>query len=256
MSTLPIIIIAAVSGWGVIATGLAILWGRNLRRERDDHEQAQERIASFRSAVVRLKEQAAALNEQFAALQKEHAELRQAYDAQREAAEDAAEPKPEPALPMVMIDTLDLSSEIGALFEHVARVASTVRNYSAYTRGHNAPEQAKARYDLLWLADCLHNFDEIGRALSRGSVQALSSACEDTGAMYDKYLKDASGYNSRDTFQRLSDNVPLDPPSEAFRSIIAKTGPAARTRASREPLLEPDRFMPTARSSRGLAEAR
>ncbi|TWH15887.1 hypothetical protein L613_001500000040 [Pseudoxanthomonas taiwanensis J19] len=41
--------------------------------------------------------------------------------------------------------------------------------------------------------------------------------------MYDTYLTDSSGYDSRDTFRRLSDRVPLTGVSEAIRSIVMKT---------------------------------
>mgnify|MGYP006885625923 FL=1 len=40
--------------------------------------------------------------------------------------------------------------------------------------------------------------------------------------MYEHYLKDGSGYNSRDTFQRLSSDIPLSEATDAIRSIIVK----------------------------------
>jgi hypothetical protein len=152
----------------------------------------------------------------FEALQREHLALRQAHDASEQAL--AEQP-----MPLVMIDSLDLSGEIGMLFEHVARVAIAIRNYSAYTRGHQGREPDKARYDLLWLADCLHTFDRIGKALAAGSQRALAAACEELLAMYDTYPKDGSGYDSRDTFRRLAERVPLAGVTDAIRVIAMKT---------------------------------
>ncbi|GEM_PF-486725 len=219
MSALSSILMAAASGWALITTILAIVWSRSLRRERQGHEDTQELIARYRSALAKLDEKAAGLTEQLNALQREHSELRHSLDAQSQ------EPVEQP-VPTIVIDGLDISGEIGLLFEHVARVAATIRNYSAYTRGHSAPEQNKARYDLLWLSDSLHSLDKIGKALASGSLKALSAACSELLSMYDAYLKDTSGYNSRDTFQRLSDSVPLAEVKDAIRSITIKAAPA------------------------------
>ena len=79
-------------------------------------------------------------------------------------AREQGQPAAGRSFPMVVVDSLDISAEIGLLFEHVARVAAAIRGYSAFTRGHHGPEPAKARYDLLWLSDCLHTFDRVGRA--------------------------------------------------------------------------------------------
>ncbi len=111
------------------------------------------------------------------------------------------------------------------------RVATAIRNYSAYTRGHYGQEHTKARYDLLWLADCLHTFDRVGKALAGGSQRALSAACEELLSMYDTYLKDGSGYDSRDTFRRLSDRVPLAGVTDAIRAIAMKTAADGEVRA-------------------------
>ncbi len=87
-------------------------------------------------------------------------------------------------------------------------------------------EPDKARYDLLWLADCLHTFDRIGKALGGGSQRALAAACKELLAMYDTYPRDGSGYDSRDTFRRLTTQVPLDRVSDAIRTIVMKTAAA------------------------------
>lgn len=221
MSIFPIILMSVFAGWAICATVLATVYARRLRNEREAHGQAQDRNARYRTALRRAEEKAAAVALQFEALQREHASLRQA------AQENEAGPAERP-VPTVMIDCLDISGEIGTLFEHVARVATAIRDHSAYTRGHYGPEHSKARYDLLWLSDCLHTFDRVGKALAAGSQRALASACQELLSMYDSYLVDSSGYDSSDTFRRLSDRVPLTGVSDAIRSIAMKTAaPAA-----------------------------
>jgi hypothetical protein len=233
MAALPYLI-AVVSAWAVIATILAVVRGRKLARERQDHASAQDTIGRFRAAVTHLKEKAADSASQLEALQREHQSLKLQVEAQKPEAV-------EQPIPMIMIDSLDISAEVGTLFEHVARVAKAIRDYSAFTRGHLAPEPSRARYDLHWLSDSLHSLDTVGKALANGSVKALNTACRDLLAMYDAYLKDASGYNSRDTFQRLSGKVPLAEVSSAVKSIAIKATP--RHDGTPDPALELERMV-------------
>ncbi|MBO9715455.1 MAG: hypothetical protein J7507_01240 [Pseudoxanthomonas sp.] len=217
MNIFLVLLMAVLAVWAILATVLALVWGGHLRRERQEHEDARQRNAQYRAALQRLEKEAAIAAARFEALQREHLALRQAHDASEQAL--AEQP-----MPLVMIDSLDLSGEIGTLFEHVARVAAAIRSYSAYTRGHHGREPDKARYDLLWLADCLHTFDRIGKALAAGSQRALSAACAELLEMYAAYPGDGSGYDSRDTFRRLAAQVPLDRVSDAIRTIVMKTG--------------------------------
>ena len=220
MGTFPIILMTVLGGWAMLATVLALVWGGRLRRERLDHEAAQQHNARCRAAVRRLEERAAATAAQFEALERDYLALKRNLDADAGAqAREQGQPAAGRAFPMVVVDSLDISAEIGLLFEHVARVAAAIRGYSAFTRGHHGPEPAKARYDLLWLSDCLHTFDRVGRALAGGNQQALAAACEELLSMYDMYPRDGSGYDSRDTFRRLAERVPLGAVTEAMRSI-------------------------------------
>jgi len=216
MSIFSIILISFMAGWIVFATALAFVRGRALRREQQAHNDEQERGARYRAALRRQEAQVAAAVAQYEALHADYLALQQAVEAREQA------PVERP-IPMVMIDSLDLSGELGILLEHVARVATTIRSYSAYTRGHYGQEPNKARYDLLWLADCLHTYDQLGKALAGGSQRALAQACEELLSMYDMYLKDGSGYDSRDTFRRLAEKVPLAGVTDAIRSIAMKT---------------------------------
>jgi len=216
MGSFAIILMTVLAAWAVFTTILSAIWGRALRLEREEHATSREHIARYRAAYRRAEDKAATLAARLEALEHQYLELQRTLD-------DQEETPPERPIPMLMIDSLDISGEIGTLFEHVARVATTIRDYSAYTRGHYGAEHSKARYDLLWLSDCLHTFDRIGRALASGSQRALLQACQELLAMYEAYPRDGSGYDSRDTFRRLGDQVPLSAVNEALRSIVLKT---------------------------------
>lgn len=227
MSPFLIVLISVLAGWAVLATVIAMVCGRGLRREREAHEDARERSARYRAAARQLEQQAAAVAQRLEALQREHAALQKSQ---------AEQPAVSGTLPVHLLaaDSLDVSGEVGILFEHVARVAMAIRDYSAYTRGHYRQESNKARYDLLWLADCLHTFDRVGRALASGSTRALVTACEELLSMYDTYLHDGSGYDSRDTFRRLAERVPLGGVIEAIRALAAKANETAQKTAQRQ----------------------
>jgi hypothetical protein len=218
MSIFLIVLMSVLAGWAALATVLAMAWGRGLRREREEHEEARERNAGYRDTVRQMAQQAAVVAARFEALQREHLALQQSL-----AEHDQQPPAP---VPLLQAGGVDVSGEVGVLFEHVARVALAVREHSAYTRGHYRQESNKARYDLLWLADSLHTFDQLGRALASGNARALASASGELAAMYDAYPRDGSGYDSRDTFRRLAERVPLASVSDAIRSLAAKAAQA------------------------------
>ncbi|MCC4611585.1 hypothetical protein LL963_05650 [Xanthomonas campestris pv. esculenti] len=217
-----IYLVPAFALWALIATALAFVRGRQLRAESGQLASTQDSLGRYQAALSQLKARAAASALELESLQRSYAVLKQSLDQQEQNAAGQQDAAATEVIPMVMVQRLDIANEIGTLFAHVARVARSLRRYSAYSRGHSAPEPSTARYDLHWLADCLHSFDQIGHALVRGNVPALITACQDLLSMYDHYLKDGSGYNSRDTFQRLSSDVPLSEATDAIRSIIVK----------------------------------
>ncbi|KER82941.1 hypothetical protein [Xanthomonas arboricola] len=217
-----IYLVPAFALWALIATVLAFVRGRQLRAESGQLASTQDSLARYQAALSQAKARAAASVLELESLQRSYTILKQSLEQQEQTAAEQAPAADSQVIPMVMVQRLDIANEIGTLFAHVARVARSLRRYSAYSRGHTAPEPATARYDLHWLADCLHSFDQIGYALLRGNVAALITACQDLLSMYDHYLKDGSGYNSRDTFQRLSSDVPLSDATDAIRSIIVK----------------------------------
>jgi hypothetical protein len=226
-----IYLVPAIALWALTASVLAWVFFDRLRREQQEQASAQDTIERYRAALSQLKARAAASARELETLQQAYASLRQTLEAQpleAQTPEETQEPHAaqeaveRPPVPILVMERLDISAEIGTLLAHVARVARSIRRYSAYTRGHNAPESSSARYDLHWLSDCLHSLDQIGHALARGNVDTLTAACTELLSMYEQYLKDGSGYNSRDTFQRLSSHVPLADVTDAIRSIAAK----------------------------------
>ncbi|MCC4605365.1 hypothetical protein HG421_06515 [Xanthomonas campestris pv. badrii] len=217
-----IYLVPAFALWALIATALAFVRGRQLRAESGQLASTQDSLGRYQAALSQLKARAAASALELESLQRSYTVLKQSLEQQEQTAAQHDDPAASQVIPVVMVQRLDIANEIGTLFAHVARVARSLRRYSAYSRGHSAPEPGTARYDLHWLADCLHSFDQIGHALLRGNTAALITACQDLLSMYDHYLKDGSGYNSRDTFQRLSSDVPLSEATDAIRSIIVK----------------------------------
>ncbi|MCC4621617.1 hypothetical protein LL965_16575 [Xanthomonas cassavae CFBP 4642] len=217
-----IYLVPAFALWALIATALAFVRGRQLRAESGQLASTQDSLGRYQAALSQLKARAAASALELESLQRSYTVLKQSLEQQEQTAAQHDDPAASQVIPVVMVQRLDIANEIGTLFAHVARVARSLRRYSAYSRGHSAPEPGTARYDLHWLADCLHSFDQIGHALLRGNIAALITACQDLLSMYDHYLKDGSGYNSRDTFQRLSSDVPLSEATDAIRSIIVK----------------------------------
>ncbi|MCW0389001.1 hypothetical protein NB722_003540 [Xanthomonas sacchari] len=240
----------AVALWAAVATafahGLFQRLGHAYRRDAT----AKETIARYQAALSQLKAQAAASAQELETLRQDHERLRATYEyeaapaaaASADAAPAAApspaspQPGPAPAAPpsTIALAQIDIADEVGTLLAHVARVARSIRRYSAYSRGHNGPEPASARYDLHWLSDCLHNLDQVGHALARNNMETLTAACTELLTMYEQYLRDGSGYNSRDTFQRLSTQVPLAEVTDAIRSIAAKASLARQAQAAHE----------------------
>ncbi|MBO9880415.1 hypothetical protein [Xanthomonas sp. D-109] len=242
----------AVALWAAVATafahGLFQRLGHAYRRDAT----AKETIARYQAALSQLKAQAAASAQELETLRQDHERLRATYEyesapaaAAAGTAAPAATPAPAPAKPAALptpaappstiaLAQIDIADEVGTLLAHVARVARSIRRYSAYSRGHNGPEPASARYDLHWLSDCLHNLDQVGHALARNNMETLTAACTELLTMYEQYLRDGSGYNSRDTFQRLSTQVPLAEVTDAIRSIAAKASLARQAQAAHE----------------------
>lgn len=212
----------AIALWALTASVLAWIFFGRLRREQQQQASAQDSLARHQAALSQMKARAAVSARELEALQQAYASLRQTLELQTQEQAPVQDTVERPPVPILVMERLDIATEVGTLLAHVARVARSIRRYSAYSRGHNAPELSSARYDLHWLSDCLHSLDQVGHALATGNVDTLTAACTELLSMYEQYLKDGSGYNSRDTFQRLSSHVPLADVTDAIRSIAAK----------------------------------
>lgn len=74
-----------------------------------------------------------------------------------------------------MIQKINLTCELARLLNFTAAVATAIRMYSAYNPSEqhlNAPE------DLMWLSDCLHNLDMLGRAVVEEKPANIVFACD------------------------------------------------------------------------------
>lgn len=239
----------AVALWAAVATAFAHGLFQRLGHAYQRDATAKETIARYQAALSQLKAQAAASAQELETLRQDHERLRATYEYESAPAAAAAAPAgapataPPKAAPVsppaappstIALAQIDIADEVGTLLAHVARVARSIRRYSAFSRGHNGPEPASARYDLHWLSDCLHNLDQVGHALARNNMETLTAACTELLTMYEQYLRDGSGYNSRDTFQRLGSQVPLAEVTDAIRSIAAKASLARQAQAAQE----------------------
>ncbi|WP_254457811.1 hypothetical protein [Xanthomonas sacchari] len=240
----------AVALWAAVATAFAHGLFQRLGHAYQRDATAKETIARYQAALSQLKAQAAASAQELETLRQDHERLRATYEYESAPAAAAAAapagapatapPKAAPVSPpaappsTIALAQIDIADEVGTLLAHVARVARSIRRYSAFSRGHNGPEPASARYDLHWLSDCLHNLDQVGHALARNNMETLTAACTELLTMYEQYLRDGSGYNSRDTFQRLGSQVPLAEVTDAIRSIAAKASLARQAQAAQE----------------------
>lgn len=135
-----IYLVPAFALWALIATGLAFVRGRQLRAESGQLAGTQNSLARYQAALSQLKARAAASTLELESLQRSYAALKQSLEQQEQ---NAAEQQATTAqvIPMVMVQQLDIANEIGTLFAHVARVARSLRRYSAYSRATMPPNR-------------------------------------------------------------------------------------------------------------------
>lgn len=115
----------------------------------------------------------------------------------------------------------DFSHELAALLEHVAHTAIAIRQHSAYARAKPSPDTQQKYYDLLWLADSLHNLDSLGRAIMEEKPDRIIYACDQLTSLYKRY--DTENTNSKDTFERAKKyGISLSHAIEIFQEIKLK----------------------------------
>ncbi len=122
---------------------------------------------------------------------------------------------------------LDLTDELALLLHFVSNVASEIRMHSAYNR--EVPEPT-ASIDVMWLSDCLHNFDMLTQAIVSKCRADIVFACDVLIDGYRRYSVDGSGMNSAASFARAAKRnlFRLEDGISLFQAIMekAKTGQA------------------------------
>lgn len=115
----------------------------------------------------------------------------------------------------------DFSHELAALLEHTARTAIAIRQHSPYSRPAGLSEPPENQYDLLWLADSLHNFDSLGRAIIEQNPDRIVFACDLLSSLYQRYGSEKN--NSKGTFERARKyGISLDHAIDLFNQIRLK----------------------------------
>lgn len=71
----------------------------------------------------------------------------------------------------------DLNSELGRLIVYVADVATAIRKNSPYNESYYR-QNPESGLDVMWLADSLHCFDRLSRAIQSGSSKEIIAACD------------------------------------------------------------------------------
>lgn len=124
---------------------------------------------------------------------------------------------------------IDLTSELAKLLKFTADVARAIRMYSAYNQSGARHEDAPN--DLMWLADSLHNFDMLGRAITEGSPANVVFACDALLKAYQGYQEvfPGSDRQPKPTFDRNAHRVELKEAMAIFSDIRAKVLPLTQS---------------------------
>ena len=113
--------------------------------------------------------------------------------------------------------------EQAKLLSFVAKMAVAIRMNSPYSAVHQ--DCSTAPTDVMWLADSLHNFDVLGRAIEAGKSDGITFACNHLIEMYEDYLQDGNPSRpnpARASFSRWGHLVDLGEALEIFQAIKAK----------------------------------
>ncbi|GEM_PF-960115 len=79
----------------------------------------------------------------------------------------------------------DFTSELARLLNFTSQVATAIRMYSSYNQSGAMHEDLLG--DLMWLSDCLHGFDQLGRAMLSNNQPQILAACESILSAYQGY---------------------------------------------------------------------
>lgn len=100
----------------------------------------------------------------------------------------------------------DVTPELGRLLVFIADVATAIRKNSLYAGDYESRDPREVGLDVMWLADSLHCFDRLGRALQSGDAKTIEAASEALFGYYGMFIDGADGKglkgDPKATFQR------------------------------------------------------
>lgn len=126
---------------------------------------------------------------------------------------------------------LDLTSELARLLNYTAEVATAIRMNSPYN-GCYEPANPQHGNDVMWLADCLHNFGMLGRAIQGADPKGIDFACDMLLQAYERYGQDSYSDivkgDPQGAFERNTELFSLAEGMRIFMDIKAKVSPLVR----------------------------
>ena len=133
---------------------------------------------------------------------------------------------------------MNYTAELALLMRYTGATAIAIRMYSAYNSGGDPSRFLRVPYDpkrdsvdLMFLADSLHNFGALGRALQEEVPARVIEACNHLLSTFSEYDQEISGVGRRQakpTFERWREHIDLNMAREAIAGIRDKAmrGPA------------------------------
>ena len=124
---------------------------------------------------------------------------------------------------------LNLTPELARLLTFTANVAIAIRMYSAYSGANR--DNPHAPNDIMFLSDCLHNFDRLGNSIQQ-SPESIISACDMLLGIYAGYQVEDVQFGSRQPKHSFDRNKVIFSLSEGigiFTDIRAKVLPFVKS---------------------------
>ncbi len=106
--------------------------------------------------------------------------------------------------------------ELAELLEFTAKVAIAIRRNTPYNSAYNAKNPDHAN-DVMWLAECLHNFDMLAQAIRESRPESIVSACDMLISMYEEYGEEGS--DQKAAFYRHRAHFQLENAIAVFQRI-------------------------------------
>ena len=87
--------------------------------------------------------------------------------------------------------------DFGRLLVYIADVATAIRLNSPYRGDYAIRDPREVGFAVMWLADSLHCFDRLGRALLSGDVSEIVSACDSLSSYYRMFTDGVRGSGAK-----------------------------------------------------------